>query len=81
MPRTDSALQLAAIYTAANVFFNPTQEDNYPTVNLEAEACSTLVITYDTGGCAETVHREDSRVVMGYEEVTALIRKFGGLRA
>lgn len=52
--RTNSAQELAAIYTAADVFVNPTYEDNYPTVNLEAQACGTPVITYDTGGCKET---------------------------
>lgn len=67
MTRTDSTMQLAAIYTIADVFFNPTVEDNYPTVNLEAEACETPVVTYDTGGCAETVRREGSCVVGGYE--------------
>lgn len=49
------AHELAAIYTMADVFVNPTYEDNYPTVNLEARACGTLVITYDTGGCSETL--------------------------
>ena len=60
MPRTESAAQLAAIYSAADVFFNPTVEDNYPTVNLEAEACGTPVVTYGTGGCGETLSRADS---------------------
>lgn len=55
MPRTNSPQELAAIYTAADVFINMTYEDNYPTVNLEAQACGTYVITYDTGGCAETL--------------------------
>lgn len=53
--RTDSAGELAGIYSAAHVFVNPTYEDNYPTVNLEAAACGTPVITYDTGGSAESV--------------------------
>ncbi|WP_165173149.1 glycosyltransferase [Adlercreutzia sp. ZJ242] len=53
--RTESREQLAAVYSAADAFFNPTQEDNYPTVNLEAEACGTPVVTYDTGGSAESV--------------------------
>ena len=57
--RTESAQKLAEIYTASDVFFNPTYEDNYPTVNLEAEACGTPVITYDVGGAKETLH--DSR--------------------
>ena len=73
MTRTDSAMQLAAIYTIADVFFNPTVEDNYPTVNLEAEACGTPVVTYDTGGCAETVRREDSRVVTEYKDARQAI--------
>lgn len=68
MRRTDSAAQLAAIYSAANVFFNPTVEDNYPTVNLEAEACGTPVVTYDTGGCAETLALNCSRVVQDYND-------------
>jgi glycosyltransferase involved in cell wall biosynthesis len=53
--RTESAIQLAEIYSAADIFFNPTKEENYPTVNLEAVACGCKVVTYDTGGAAETV--------------------------
>lgn len=53
--RTEHPKELAEIYTAADVFVNPTYEDNYPTVNLEAAACGTKVITYNTGGCIETL--------------------------
>ena len=56
IPRTNSSRELAEIYTASDIFANPTYEDNYPTVNLEARACGTIVITYDTGGCEETMH-------------------------
>ena len=55
IPRTNSPQELAEIYTAADIFANPTYEDNYPTVNLEAQACGTRVVTYDTGGCRETL--------------------------
>ena len=61
--RTKDAYELAQVYSAADVFLNPTYEDNLPTVNLEAEACGTPVIAYDTGGCRETLHRPDSRVI------------------
>lgn len=73
--RTENPRELAEIYTAADLFFNPTYEDTYPTVNLEAESCGTRVVTYNTGGCAETIRREDSRVVdVGdYAVVTRLI--------
>ncbi len=58
--RTNSQQELAEIYTAADVFINLTYEDNYPTVNLEAQACGTRVITYNTGGCKETLWLDNS---------------------
>ena len=64
IPRTRSAKDLAAIYTAADWFFNPTREDNYPTVNLEAAACGCRIVTYDVGGCAETVEGYAHAVVL-----------------
>ncbi len=54
IPHTDGIEELAMLYTAADVFFNPTYEDNYPTVNLEARACDTPIVTYNTGGSPES---------------------------
>lgn len=73
--RTESPQELAAIYSCADVFFNPTYEDNYPTVNLEAESCGTRIITYNTGGCAETIRDPRSRVIAvgNYKELVNLI--------
>lgn len=59
--RTSNVKELVEIYSAADVYFNPTYEDNFPTTNLEATACGTPVITYDTGGSPESV---DSRAVV-----------------
>ena len=53
--RTDNVNELAALYSAATAFVNPTWQDNYPTVNLEATACGTPVVTYRTGGSIESV--------------------------
>ena len=53
--RTQNQKELAEIYTAADVFVNPTREENYPTVNMEAIACETPVITFDTGGSKEII--------------------------
>ena len=57
--RTDSVTELAQWYTTADVFINLTYEDNYPTVNLEAQACGTPCITYRTGGSVESVPEEN----------------------
>ena len=53
--RTNSTKELAEIYSAADVFVNPTYSDTYPTTNLEAQACGSPVITYKTGGSPESV--------------------------
>lgn len=51
--RTQNQTELAQIYTTADVFANPTREENYPTVNMEAIACGTPVLTFRTGGSPE----------------------------
>lgn len=51
--RTQDQKELAQLYTAASLLINPTREDNYPTVNMEALACGTPVLTFQTGGSAE----------------------------
>lgn len=51
--RTQNQNELAEIYTAADLFVNVTREDTYPTVNMEAIACGTPVLTFKTGGSPE----------------------------
>lgn len=70
--KTGSPAELAQIYTAADVFVNPTYEDNYPTTNLEAQACGTPAVTYDTGGSPESVPPEN---VVPCGDVEALAAK------
>lgn len=61
--RTENMRQLAELYAAADAFINPTWQDNYPTVNMEAIACGTPVVTYRTGGSVEAVTEETGFVV------------------
>ena len=53
--KTNSQSELAEIYTAANVFVNPTREEVFGLVNIEALACGTPVITFNTGGSPECI--------------------------
>lgn len=55
--RTESVQELSQFYSAADVFVNPTLEDNYPTTNIEAIACGTPVISYRTGGSGESASK------------------------
>lgn len=61
--RTNNQDELAEFYNAADVLVNPTYNDSFPTINLEALACGTPVITYRTGGSPESVTPETGRVV------------------
>ena len=63
--RTQNVQELAQLYSEADVLINPTYEDNFPTVNIEALACGTPVITYKTGGSPEAVR---DKVSDGFKE-------------
>lgn len=54
--------ELRKWYSAATIFVNCTLQENYPTVNLEANACGLPIITYDTGGSKETIAQQDELV-------------------
>lgn len=61
--RTENVQALVELYSAATVFFNPTWEDNFPTTNIEALACGTPVITYDTGGSPEAIEKDTGYII------------------
>ena len=61
--RTNSQKELAEIYSAADLFVNPTREENFPTVNMEALACGTPVLTFNTGGSPEIIDDSCGAVV------------------
>jgi putative colanic acid biosynthesis glycosyltransferase len=76
--RTDNQQELAEIYSAADLFVNATREDNYPTVNIESEACGTPVLTFDVGGSAETVYGDFGKAIKSdnIEEMKREIESF-----
>lgn len=69
--RTQNQTELAEIYTAADVFANPTREENYPTVNMEAIACGTPVVTFETGGSPEILD-ETCGLVVPCDDIDAM---------
>ena len=69
--RTQNQTELAEIYTAANLFVNPTREENYPTVNMESLACGTPVLTFRTGGSPEILDNTCGSVV-GCDDIDAM---------
>ena len=61
--RTQDQKELAQIYSAADLFVNPTREDTFPTVNIESLACGTPVLTFGTGGSPEMLNESCGCVV------------------
>lgn len=53
--RTKNQKELAEIYSASDVFVNPTREEVLGMVNLEALACGIPVITFNSGGSPECI--------------------------
>lgn len=55
--------RLSKLYSMADVFVNLTLVDTLPTVNIEALACGTPVITYNSGGSPELVDNSVGGIV------------------
>ncbi len=70
--RTENIDELAAIYSGAHAFVNPTYVDNFPTTNIEALACGTPVITYNTGGSPEAID-ENTGIAVNRGDIGGLI--------
>lgn len=79
LQRTQNVQELVLLYNEADVLINPTYADTFPTVNLEALACGTPVITYQTGGSPEAVD-EKTGVVVPQGDVKALADAIRKLR-
>jgi len=72
--RTQNQNELAEIYTAADLFVNPTREEVLGLVNIEALACGTPVITFNSGGSPECIDKFCG-VVVKCDDVDAMERE------
>ena len=61
--RTQNQIELAEIYSAADVFVNPTREEVLGLVNIEANACGTPVVTFNSGGSPECISERSGSIV------------------
>ena len=79
--RTSDVLELASLYRSAMAFVNPTWQDNYPTVNMEAIACGTPVITYRTGGSPESVIEGQTGFVVEQGDIDGIMEALRKIEA
>lgn len=74
--RTNSPQELATIYTAADVFVNPSVEETFGMTPVEAQACGTPSIVYEDTACEEVAQQNGSMVVP--QDVNALYQAITG---
>lgn len=77
--RTQNVLEMVDLYSSADVLINPTYADTFPTINIEALACGTPVITYKTGGSPEIID-EKTGIVVEQGNLEALANSITSLR-
>lgn len=53
LPRTENSISLAKIYTAANLFINPSIEETFGMTVAESVACGTAVAVVEDSACEE----------------------------
>ncbi|MEO6148790.1 MAG: glycosyltransferase family 4 protein [Mucilaginibacter sp.] len=67
-----SAQQLAEVYSMADVFISPAVEDNLPNMVMEALACGTPVVAFNTGGIPDMVDHLQNGYLAEYKSAEDL---------
>ncbi len=62
--------ELAELYSLADVFVSPTIEDNLPNTIMEALACGTPVVAFNTGGVPDMVTHQQNGYLANYKQAT-----------
>lgn len=76
LPRTNSMQELAASYSAADVYVNPSTEETFGMTAMEARCCGTEAVVYENTACEEIVNQFGGIAVpRGAEHLLAAIRK------
>lgn len=71
--RTENKQQLAALYSRAEIFINPSREESFSLVTVEAMACGTPVIVLNTSAVKELVVPE-SGIVLENNQINSYLK-------
>lgn len=64
--RTENMHQLAQLYSTADIFLNPSREESFSLVTIEAMACGTPVIAIDTSAVGELINDKNGKMIKEY---------------
>ena len=70
--RTNSVRELAEIYSAADVFVNPSIQETMGLTTVEALACGTPVVVYDKTAVPETIQGADAGIIVKAGDIVAV---------
>ncbi|GAB3920276.1 glycosyltransferase family 4 protein [Mucilaginibacter myungsuensis] len=65
----DSETDIAELYSLSDVYVTPAIEDNLPNTVMEALACGTPVVAFDTGGLADMVDHQQNGYLAEFKSV------------
>lgn len=73
IPFTDSKSELAELYSAADVFFNPSKQETFGLVTGEALACGTPIVVYNKTACPEFVTEHTGAIIENESEIYSAV--------
>lgn len=74
LPRVSDKNMLAELYSASDVFLNPTLADSFSLVSAEAMACGVPVVSFKIGGVPEIVEHGMTGYLANYRDPASLER-------
>lgn len=75
IPFTDSKEELSQLYSAADVFFNPSKQETFGLVSGEALSCGTPLVVYNTTACPEFVTEYTGVVMENRQAAVSAVRE------
>ena len=72
--RTFSPQELASIYSASDIFFNPSKEETFGLTTLEAISCGTKAFVYADTACAEIAKIYNGQIINNIEEFISILK-------
>ncbi len=77
--KIDNDHVLSAVYNAADIFVLPSLQDNLPNTALEAFACGTPVVGFNSGGISDIVEQGVTGRLVATRDISGLVESIGVL--
>lgn len=71
--------ELAALYSAADIYLCPSWDEGLGMPSMEAMACGAALVTYDNGGCRDYARDGDTALVAARRDVSGLAERLAAL--